>query len=60
MGLGLLEIRRLAPCCDLAEEAQGICLVAPFLGLTSERQRSLSQGLRLLHAAGQQLCLPQR
>ena len=44
---------------DLAEEAQGIRLVAPFLVLTGERQRPLGEGVRLLQAAGQQLRLPQ-
>ena len=44
---------------DLAEEAQGIRLVATFLVLTGERQRTLGEGVRLLQAAGQQMRLPQ-
>ena len=37
---GWLAIRRLTPCCDVAEQAQGIGLVTAFLVLTSERQRT--------------------
>jgi hypothetical protein len=50
-----LAVRR-----NLAEEAQGIRLVAPFLVLTGERQHTLGEGVRLLQAAGQQLRLTQR
>jgi hypothetical protein len=32
---------------DLAEEAQGICLVATFLVRTGERQRLLGKDMRL-------------
>ena len=59
VGFGLLALRRLAPRRNLAEEAQGIRLVAAFLVLTGERQRALGEGVRLLQAAGQQLRLPQ-
>ena len=38
---------------DLAEEAQGIRLVATFLMRTGERQRPLGEGVRLLQATGQ-------
>ena len=37
---------------DLAEEAEGIRLVAAFLVLTGERQRMLGEGVCLLQAAG--------
>ena len=59
VGFGQLALRRIAPCRNLAEEAQGIRLVAPFLVRTGERQRPLGEGVRLLQAAGQQLRLPQ-
>src|SRR5262252_9211119 len=54
-----LALRRLALCRDLAEEAQGIRLVASFLVRTRDLQRTLSKGMRLLHAAGQQIRIPQ-
>ena len=44
---------------NLAEEAQGIRLVATFLVRTGKRQRSLGEGVRLLQAASQQLRLRQ-
>ena len=59
VGLGLLDLRGLAPRRDLTEEAQGIRLVAPFLVLTGKRQRTLGEGVRLLQAASQHLRLPQ-
>ena len=59
MGFGRRDLRRLAPRRNVAEEAQGIRLVAPFLVLTGERQRTLGEGVRLLQAAGQQMRLPQ-
>ena len=60
VGFGLVALRRLAPRRNVAEEAQGIGLIAPFLVLTGERQRTLGEGVRLLQAAGQQLRLSQR
>jgi hypothetical protein len=57
VGLGRRALWRFAPCCDGAEEAQGIGLVAAFLVLTGECQRTLGEGVRLLQAAGQQICL---
>jgi hypothetical protein len=57
---GLHALWRLAPRRNVAEETQGIRLVAPFLVLTGERQCRLSKGVCLLQAAGQQICLPQR
>ncbi len=59
MGFGLCDLWGLAPRRNVAEEAQGIRLVAPFLVLTGERQRTLGEGVRLLQAAGQHLRLPQ-
>ena len=44
---------------NLAEEVQGIRLVATFLVFMGERQRPLGEGVRLLQAAGQYLRLPQ-
>src|SRR5262249_54637672 len=59
MGFGLRALRGLTTCGDVAEEAQGICLVAAFLVRTGKRQRTLSQGVRLLQAASQQMRLPE-
>ena len=56
---GQLALWRVAPRRNLAEEAQGIRLVAAFLVRTGERQRLLGEGVRLLQAAGQQLRLSQ-
>ena len=57
VGFGLLGLGGLAPRRDLAEEAQGICLVATFLVLTGERQGTFGEGVRLLQAVGQQMRL---
>ena len=59
VGFGLLDLWGLAMRGNLAEEAQGIRLVALFLVLTGERQRPLGEGMRLLQAAGQQMRLAQ-
>src|SRR5262245_14667569 len=59
VGFGLAVLWWLAPCRNVTEEAQGICLVAAFLVLTSMRQRTLGKGVRLLQVASQHLCLPQ-
>src|SRR5262249_23720066 len=59
-GLRRARPRGIAPRCNVAEQAQGICLVAAFLARTGERQRLLGEGLRLLQTASQQLRLPQR
>src|SRR5262245_22335655 len=60
MGCGSLTLQGLiAPRRNVAEEAQCIRLVAAFLVLPGECQRTLSQGLRLLQAAGLQMRLPQ-
>src|SRR5262249_20160497 len=58
-GFGLLDLRGITMCGNLAEEAQGIGFVAAFLVRTGERQRALGEGVRLLQAARQQLRLPQ-
>ena len=59
VGFGRLDLRGIAPRRNVAEEAQGIRLVAAFLVLTGERQRLLGEGVRLLQAASQQMRLPQ-
>ena len=59
VGFGLRALRGLAPRRNLAEEAQGIRLVAAFLVLTGKRQGALGEGVCLLQAAGQQMRLPQ-
>ena len=59
VGCGVLDLRGIAPRRNVAEEAQGIRLVAAFLVLTGKRQRTLGEGVRLLQAAGQHLRLPQ-
>jgi len=43
MSFGRHALRRLAPRRNLAEEAQGIHLMAAFLVLTGERQRTLGE-----------------
>ena len=58
VGFGQLDLRGLAPRGNLAEEAQGIRLVATFLVRTGERQRTLGEGVRLLQAASQQPAPP--
>jgi hypothetical protein len=52
-------LQRLAPRRNVAEEAEGIRLVAPFLVLMGECQGTLGEGMRLLRAAGQQMRLTQ-
>jgi hypothetical protein len=58
VGFSLSALWRLAPRRNLAEEAQGIRLVATFLMLTGMRQRALGEGLRLLQVTGQQMRVP--
>ena len=43
-----LALRRFVPRRNVAEEPQGIGLVAAFLVFTSVRQRTLGEGMRLL------------
>ena len=57
VGLGLLDIRRLAPRCSVAEEAQGIRLVATFLVRTGMRQCMLGKGVRI-PPSGQSVAVP--
>ena len=59
VGFSFFDMRRIALRRNVAEEAQGIRLVAAFLVLTGMRQRALGEGVRLLQAASQQLRLPQ-
>src|SRR5262245_18973005 len=59
VGFGLLDLRGIAPRRNLAEEAQVPRLIAPFRVLTGMRQRPLSEGVRLLRAASQQMRLTQ-
>src|SRR5712664_3511091 len=59
VGCGLFNLWRLAPRRNVAEEAQGIRLVAPLLVFTGERQCALGEGMCLLQAASQHLRLPQ-
>ena len=59
VGFGLRSLWGIAPCRNVAKEAQGMGLVAPLLALTSERQRALGEGVCLLQVARQHLCLPQ-
>ena len=58
-GLRPARLRGIALRGNLAEEAQGIRLVAAFLVLTGERQRALGEGVRLLQVASQHLRFPQ-
>ena len=59
VGFGLSNIRGIAPRRNVAEEVQGIRLVATFLVLAGMRQRPLGEGVRLFQAAGQHLRLSQ-
>src|SRR5262249_11515214 len=59
VGCGRLDMRRLAPRRNLAEEAQGIRLESPMLVRTGECQGPLSEGVTLFEAAGQHLRFPQ-
>jgi hypothetical protein len=52
VGDGGLALRGIAPRRNVAEEAQGICLVTAFLVRTGVRQRMLGEGVRLFQAAG--------
>ena len=51
VGDGGLDLGRLAPHRALAEEADGVSLVAAFLVRAGEGQRALSEGVRLLQTA---------
>src|SRR4029450_1224528 len=54
MGCGLGDVRGRAMRGDVAEQAQGLGLVAAFLVFTCKCQRALGKGVRLLQAAGPQ------
>jgi hypothetical protein len=53
VGCDLIDIQGSVMRGDLAEQAQGIRLVATFLVLAGMRQRALGEGLRLLRMTGQ-------
>ena len=55
----LIGLWGLAPRRNFAQEAQGIRLVRAFLTCSGECQCALGEGVRLLQAAGQQMCFPQ-
>jgi len=59
VGFGWLEFWAFALRCDLAEEMQGIGFVTPFLMGPGELQRTLRLGVRLVHAAREQIHLAQ-
>ena len=59
VGFGLRDVWGIAPRRNIAEEAQGIRLMAAFLVLTSQRQRALGEGVCLLQTASRDLRLPQ-
>jgi hypothetical protein len=48
VSLSRLDVKRLAPCGDVAAQAQGIRLVAPFLVFAGKRERMLGEGVRLI------------
>src|SRR5204863_9287368 len=54
-----LRVWRLAPRSNVAVEVQGIRLVATFLVLAGDGQRPLGEGVCLLRAARQYMCLSQ-
>ena len=58
VGCGQRHVWGTAMCGNLAEEAQGIRLVAAFLVRTGMRQLTLGKGVRLLQAASQYLRFP--
>jgi hypothetical protein len=47
VGFGLIALRGITPRRNVAEEAQSMRLVTPFLVLTGKRQRMLGKGARL-------------
>jgi predicted nucleic acid-binding protein len=51
VGLGLVSLRRLMPCGNLAEQTQGVRPMATFLASTGGRQRTCGVGVCLLHMA---------
>ena len=53
MGNSLVDVRGSAMRGDVAEEPQGICLVATFLVLTGERQHAIGDGVRILQTASE-------
>ena len=59
VGVGLAVLWWLTSRRNVAQEAQGIRLIATFLVLTSEGQRTLGKGVRLLQTTRQHMGLPQ-
>ena len=49
---GLVDIRRLALCGDLAKEPQGVCLVPPSFVATGERQGLPGAGVCVIKTTG--------
>jgi hypothetical protein len=60
VGFGLSDLWGIAMRGDLAEEVQGIRLVAAFLMRTGKYLHPLSAGTRVLQTAGQHIRFPQR
>ena len=58
VGFGLFSLRRLLPCCNLAEEPQGIGFVAPLLMRPGELQGPLRLGASFVQAAGRRYTSP--
>ena len=55
---GQCGVQRIAVCGNVAEEVQGIRLMASLWIRTGERQRALSEGLCFIQAAGQHRRFP--
>ena len=56
-GLGRADVQRIGPGGDLAEEAQGICLVAPLAALASQREGAFCERQGLRQPVGKQIRL---
>jgi hypothetical protein len=52
VGFGLIALRWMTLCRDLAKEAQGMGFIAPFLMRTGELQSALRLGRRLVQLTG--------
>ena len=59
IGFGLIVLRGFALRRNLAQEVQGICLMAPFLMLAGKRQCTFGVGKRLIPMAGERQGLPE-
>src|SRR5262252_7927165 len=58
-GFGLFDLRGITMCGNVAEEAQGISLPTSMLMGTEKLQGTSGERMRLLQAAGVQMCLAQ-